>query len=702
MSGLIHNTDAILIKDTKTPALTTKSDSSSDINITLNKNQEIPKPDKETEAKIKGMVMLLNPGIDWDLLSDVEKQSYIVQYHEGTLDKKVKELEPKIAEFKASLKSMTPENATKELVNKVMEARDPKFKTLTPEEKQKRLSDAGLKLLKKMQPELDVDNMTEREKKAQLKIGEFKLQTALYAYQTGKINSLEDFKDYTPEQIKDLEYEFATVAQKANPDFVEKNFSAKKALAQVGLEKSIAAANGIELEDYRKSDEKYAMMYEYLKNKPEKELNKYEKRQLDTLKKLAYIYDDDLKCMNLHNEGSLTDSYLHKIAEGENVNWDTPAQQKILEQKMSAELKECKTPEEKQARIAVILSSARSLDEGLVLTQAFARLEKTGVVSADDLFAATEQIKMTPHALAACSTDMSCDGQVCTAKHVAASCTGEHPKMSAKQTAAYTKNVIPQYEVEAQAPSMKTVTDTGIQEVYDVLPETYAKLDEKAAKESYEYVMTSQNISAEQKAIIAKDTIDSTNNADLKKFYQDLAYKYDVDYNSVPPKSERTKTPAQTETNKTSDNIENSKYSQTEFNNILAQTMDKSTGISAIIEAILETGNTILGKTSDPKTASITKITSVDSAIDMLKSGTSFAKVFNRCSEDVKKSFIKGIMQSPQKDTAIKYLLEKGVGFDTLLKCAPTENAKKSMYNIATGVHISTVKTEVEKFAAKV
>ena len=79
MSGLIHNTDAILIKDTKTPALTTKSDSSSDINITLNKNQEIPKPDKETEAKIKGMVMLLNPGIDWDLLSDVEKQSYIVQ-----------------------------------------------------------------------------------------------------------------------------------------------------------------------------------------------------------------------------------------------------------------------------------------------------------------------------------------------------------------------------------------------------------------------------------------------------------------------------------------------------------------------------------------------------------------------------------------------------------------------------------------------
>ena len=86
----------------------------------------------------------------------------------------------------------------------------------------------------------------------------------------------------------------------------------------------------------------------------------------------------------------------------------------------------------------------------------------------------------------------------------------------------------------------------------------------------------------------------------------------------------------------------------------------------------------------------------------MLKSGTSFAKVFNRCSEDVKKSFIKGIMQSPQKDTAIKYLLEKGVQFATLLKCAPTENAKKSIYNIATDVHISTVKTEVKNFAAKV
>lgn len=702
MSGLdIQKTE--LISDKKLPAFSAnESAKSSDINITLNKNQEIPKPDKETEAKIKSMVMLLNPGIDWDLLSDVEKQSYIVQYHEGTLEKKVKELEPKIEEFKASLKAMSPENATKELVNAVMEARDPKFKNLTPEEKQKRIDEAGLKLLKKLEPDLDVENMTEREKKAQLKSGEFKLQAALYAYQTGKIQSLEDFKNYTPEQIKDLEYEFATVAQKANPDFIEKNFSAKRSLAQVGLERNIASANGIELEDYRKSDEKYAMMYEYLKNKPEEELSRYEKSQLDTLRKLAYIYDDDLKCMHLHNEGSVTDSYLNKIAEGEDVNWDNPTQQKVLQQKMSAELKECKTPEEKQARIAVILSSARSLDEGLVLTQAFARLERSGVVSADDLFAATEQIKMTPHALAACSTEMSCDGQVCTAKHVAASCTGEHPKMSAKQAAAYTKNVIPEYEVEAQAPSTNTMTDTGIQEVYDVLPDTYAKLDEKAAKESYEYAMTSQNISAEQKAIIAKDTIDSTTNADLKKFYQDLAYKYDVDYNSVPPKSERVKTTTQAETNKTSDNIEGSKYSQNDFNNIVAQSINNSTGISAIVEAILETGNTILGNTSDPKTASITKITTVDSAIDMLKSGTSFAKVFNRCSEDVKKSFIKGIMQSPQKDTAIKYLLEKGVQFATLLKCAPTENAKKSIYNIATGVHISTVKTEVKNFAAKV
>ena len=67
---------------------------------------------------------------------------------------------------------------------------------------------------------------------------------------------------------------------------------------------------------------------------------------------------------------------------------------------------------------------------------------------------------------------------------------------------------------------------------------------------------------------------------------------------------------------------------------------------------------------------------------------------------------IAGIKGNEYSDIRIgvfaKVLNEKGIPFDTLLKCAPTENAKKSIYNIATGVHISTVKTEVQKFAAKV
>jgi len=681
MSGFeIQKTEGIINNNTQTPALSSKSDSSN-IDITLNRNQEIPKPDKETEAKIKTMVMILNPGVDWNSLSDVEKQTYIVQYHDGTLEKKFKELQPKIEEFKAALKNMTPENATKEIINAVMNAADPTFKNLSPEEQQKRTEEAGLKILKKFQPELDIEHMSEKEKKAQMKIGEFKLQAACYAYQTGKVKSLEDFKNFSPSDIKDLEYEFATAAKSANEDFVKKNYAAKKAIAQGNLERAIASSNNLELEDFRKSDNKYALMYEYLKNKPEEELNTYERSQLDTLKKLAFIYDDDLKCMHLHNDGSVTDSFLHKISEGQEINWENPAQQKLLQQKITEELKDCKTPEEKQARIAVILSSARSLDEGLVLTQAFARLEKRGAVSADDLFAATEQIKMTPHALVACSTEMSTEGQTRTANHVAACCTAKEPTMSKKQAAAYTKNVIPQYEVEAQAPSTNVMTDTGIQEVHDVLPETYAKLDQTAAKEAFEHAMNSNAVSDEQKAIIARDTIDIINDADLKKYFQDLASKNNVDYNSVPPKSEREN--SKTENNSANNKVENTGFTQQEIRQILQQSSQPKDFLTMAINGVQETLEIILGKTPDTK-PEVQKFDSLNSAIKELKSGTKLTDVFKDSTLGVKKDLV-GVICNYGK-IALAQLID-AFGGETIYGMAKNKN------------HKDIIKKEIERIA---
>lgn len=708
MSGLIQKTDTTLIKDTKVPALTAKSDSS---NVDISFKYEGKELDKKTETAIKIMVMQLYPKINWDKLSETEKQPFILQYFEGKLQEKSK---AQFAKNKPVIENIIKNNSPKDALNKILDLKFSQqienFDSLDENKKAELRKEAIIQIIKIINPKTKIDD-PEKQNRI-LESYEFTSVAMLAAIQEGKIDaSPEKIKEFFEDEnadeklkmlLADTNYNYAKKYVDANPEILEKGNALKeenRALVfsyKIGqLERNVAEANGMTLEEYRNSADPVKLKREYLESK--NELSPFEQKELAHLQKKHQTFGDSSADKLAH--GTVEDSCLLNALKGEEFDLEnlTLTTEQIAKVKIhiNKELQECKTPEETKTVIAHILSNAQTEIEKDLYTQIFATLQAEGKLDAELYTQTIEENGYGVYEALMHSKDVKAEDQPKYARVAAKT-------LPPKAVAGYTTNIIPEYEAEVQPWSMKTVTDTGYQEVYDVLPETYAKLDEKAAKESYEYAMTSQNISAEQKAIIAKDTIDSTTNADLKKFYQDLAYKYDVDYNSVPPKSERVKTTTQAETNKTSDNIEGSKYSQNDFNNIVAQSINNSTGISAIVEAILETGNTILGNTSDPKTASITKITTVDSAIDMLKSGTSFAKVFNRCSEDVKKSFIKGIMQSPQKDTAIKYLLEKGVQFATLLKCAPTENAKKSIYNIATGVHISTVKTEVKNFAAKV
>ncbi|MCM1010624.1 MAG: hypothetical protein NC390_07095 [Fusobacterium sp.] len=704
MSGLnIQKTE--IITDKKLTLSSTGS-ANSDINITLNKNREIPKPDKATENKIKTMVAILYPSVEWNSLSDVEKQTYIVQYHDGTLEKKCKELQPKIEAFKESLKQMTPEEAERAIVTTTMARKDPNFKNYSKKEQDTRIKVESLQLLKKFNPELDLENMSEEEKNIQLNIYKFKLQTACYAYQTGKIDKLEDFKNFTPTQIQDLEYEFAKTTTEANEELATDTM--KFVLDMGNLDRAIAEKNGMQLEEFRNSEDKYNIMLKYLEEKPEGELNEFERRQLRTLKKLSNIYESDLKGMNLTKEGSVTDSYLHQISGGKQKNWQDPAQFKILRDKIQADLEDCKTQEEKQAKIAEILGSCRGdIESAMIISNALAELEKKEVVSAPMLFKAAQIAKVTSHAIVACSAQLSEAGQRQTADYIAANCTGEHPEFTAKQAAGYTVNVTHEYQKDSQIYTVNKMTDTGIKEVHDVLPETYAKLDSEAAQQTFEYAMNSSAVSDEQKAIIARDTIDTTQNDDLKKFYQDLADKYKIDYNSVPPKSERV--PANKETSTETDNqkVENTNYSKKEIAEILDQPQNNNF-LAVVGNGIKETVDIILGKTPDNNIqSSIASITSLNSAITQLKSGTKLSDVFRQSNTETKKELVAVICTYGK--TAIAQLID-AFGGQTIYKLAKTDAAKalikKELERIALSdstqrVELAEIKKAEEKDSLK-
>lgn len=682
MSLEIKKTEGISTQNASTPALS--SGTSSDVQITLNKNQEIPQPDKKTEEKIKNLLKSINPDINWDELTNLQKQKCIQHFYDGTLEKKIQEIEAKNTELRNVLKQMTPEQGSKKLVAALMSRIDSNFENLPEAKKQEEIAKTSEKMLKAMHPDLDIESLNEFEKKQISKQYDFQLQTALFALQSGKIDKLYELKNLSPAEMKDLEYEFAKSTLEANPD-MKQNYNMQKAFAQGNLERAIAEQNGIKLDEFRNSEDKYGMMYEYLKGKPEKDLNAYERRQLKQLEKLAFIYGEDFKGINLAKDNSIEESYLNQFTNGKEINWDDSTQQQILLQKLKADLSECKTTEAKQARMAAILASMGSLDEAMILSEAFAKLEKQKVVTVNDLYIAAKQAKITTHGFVANSKEMSVQGQICTAKHVAANCKGEHAQFTDKQAAGYTKNIIPDYEVEAQAPSTNTMTDTGLQAVYDVLPETYSKLDESAAKEAYEYAMTSENISADQKAIMARDTIDMFgDNKDMQEFFESIANKNNIDYKSVPPKSERAKT--EKAADKAEENVTNTNYTEQELTEILNSSAQPQNFFMTALNGARETLEIILGKTPDTNTvkAEVQKIDSINTAISELKSGAKLTDVFKGSTLSVQKDLV-GLICSYGK-IAIGQLID-AFGGETIYKMAKNKN------------HKELIKKEIERIA---
>ncbi len=613
-----------------------------------------------TESDVKAWLEKNFPEIKWDELSSEERRNYVIDYTAGTLEQKLKEQKKG---------NPTPANST-------------------PEDIARR----------------------ERHLQAETQLTK---QAINFAIEHGIIEDTPEAISQTTSDrvaIADIKYKFArhtienddtilTNPQRGNRNLVR--------YFQVGnLVEEVAKANNLTIEELRNSNQANQLTYEFLKQKAENgtELNRLEANTLEKLREFYTENDGDLTGVKtLHEGADIEKSCMAEVfKDDENVDFEnlTEDQRELLEQHITEEIKTCKTPEEVKERIKHILKHATSNYEQNVYYDIFVGMQNAELIDGNVLSTAGDEIGLSPHILMHHSVDMNTEGQINCTQHVAEACTGENPTVTATQAVAFLRNTVPKYTEEAKAPATNTITDTGLQEVYDVLPEVYNKLGETAAKEAYQYAMESENISAEQKAIIARDTIDlAGDNADLKKFYEEIANNYNVDYSSVPPKSER----AATENSNTSnnENVANTDFTASEINDILAYATKPPSILESTLMGIQEVGQIILGKTPDPK-SQFNQITTLDTALNKLKEGTSFAKVFNNCSEDVKKIFIKEILQSPQKGPAIKQLLVQGVPFASLLTYAPTENARKTIYNIATNVHISTVKAEVQQFATKV
>ncbi len=666
--------------------------------------------DPKEKMAIKLMVMMAYPDVDIDQVRDLELQTkYYPQYLDGTLQKKCEQQQIKLKDALKIIKAekKDPSKAAEELLDIRLAAKYEGYAKFPRAKKEELRKEEQLKFLKLIVPENFAVN-NDKNNRRQLRELTLTNEAFIFAFQTGKIQSKEDFEKILkdPHQIGDLQFEYSETYFKEHPELLEKfnsdkikgRHSARRiymAYERGKLDRAIAAENNMTLEELHHSGKYTELKFAYLKAH-ESELNNFEKRALKTLREQAEKNNGDLTGVNNVAAGSNVDTSVTEqvlAADGIDIENEeiTITNKEDLEKlagykaQIEERLQECETREELKACIQDVRSHANTDYEAKILDMMMnhiiaeaAEKDNNTQLTPELYLEALEEIGVSPHMAVMTSTTGNAETQVAYSEIVAKS-----EKLTNTQKAGYTSQVIPEYEKKAQDISTNNMTDTGIQEVIDVLPETYAKLDEDAAKASYEYAMNSGKLTDEQKATIARDTIDSTTNEDLKKFYQDLADKYKVDYTSVPPKSERPQAAKPAENN-SSNKVEGTNFTQKEVAEILNRQQDQNM-LELIGNGIKETVDIILGKTPDNNiTGNAPTITSLNTAISELKTGGKLTDVFRKSNATTKKELVEIICSYGK--TAIAQLID-AFGGQTIYKLAKTNGAK------------ALIKTEIERIA---
>lgn len=663
----------------------------------------LPTNDKE-KAAIKLMVAMAYPDVDIDSIDDLQLQTiYYPQYLNGTLQKKCEALRPKMKEVLKTIKNekQNPSDVANALLDKRLALQNESYEKLPEKQKEKLRYEAKLKFLKLVMPEQFVNTTAKEERKAVKELTTTN-EALIYAFQTGKISSKEDvnaiFKD--PHRIGELQYDWADAYFKEHPEKLKNpnksNRSERRMLEafQRGkLDEAILKESGMsDLEELYHSGIYNELKLAYLREHAS-ELGRFGERELKILEEQALKNGGDLSGIKNVAAGTNVDTSLtEKIIETDGVDIENDEieitnkedLQKLTgyNEQIKVRLNECTTEDELKACIQDIRKQAQTDHEAKILDMMMNHIiaemseKENNILTPQFYVDALKEIGVTPHMAVATSATGNVETEKAYGDIVANS-----EEMTNKQKAGYTLNVTPEYQRDSQLYTVNKMTDTGIKEVQDVLPETYAKLDQTAAKEAFEHAMNSGAVSDEQKAIIARDTIDLINDADLKKFYQDLANKYNVDYNSVPPKSERTN--SNTENNSTNNKVENTSFTQQEITQILQQSSQPKDFLTMAINGVQETLEIILGKTPDTK-PEVQKFDSLNSAIKELKSGTKLTDVFKDSTLGVKKDLV-GVICNYGK-IALAQLID-AFGGETIYGMAKNKN------------HKDIIKKEIERIA---
>ena len=698
MSLEINKTEGILKQNASTPA--TGAVASSDASTISFKYTGSNTIDKRTEKEIRAMLYIINPKIRWDELEPAEQKKYIEEYANGTLQKKCAEIKKG---SENALKSLSGTLSAEEAMNAVVDSHMSRiydnYNELAPEAKKEAQIKEGLRILEYLYPE--TSKLSKEEKLQKLGELQFTIAAALHHCKKEGIDPFSltkaDFEKFASDPVlqENIRFEFEKDLIAKNPSILEGSNVADAFIAHdyktSVLNRAVAEDAGIDLNKFLKNEtdtNELTLKYLLKKSKTEK-LDDFELAKLEELraqnKKFGNLrgVKDGNNCANFEknfiyqyfkNENNGEKIKLHHLTDEQRIN----VQNAIIDKIKSYESKEEQLAFIKENYINTKGGCIRNIYEG-----AYAQLINEGIITPEELQQIQKEIPNGPtfhktyeHAGLLKTADLQCRAHKAYVND---------KNVNDEQVAAGTLNIAAEtFLEEAKAPAVKMSIDRAPTQMVETLPAINQKLNDESSKEVTQYVAKSEVYTAEQKAQIFRDIIDTTKDADMKKFYEDLAASNNIDYNSVPPKAERAKT--EKAADKAEENVTNTNYTEQELTEILNSSAQPQNFFMTALNGARETLEIILGKTPDTNTvkAEVQKIDSINTAISELKSGAKLTEVFKGSTLSVQKDLV-GLICSYGK-IAIGQLID-AFGGETIYKMAKNKN------------HKELIKKEIERIA---
>ena len=391
-----------------------------------------------------------------------------------------------------------------EFVDFLLKKRYLEFDKMSKKEKDALRRDLKLEMIISMNPEVaKADLSNEKTVKALVSDYDATIRGAIYAFKSGKINKLSELSNLSDAEILNVKYEAAKEYKALNPE-KDLDFRNKMIIARGDLYKAVAEANDMSAVDLYDDENKYELIYQYLMNKGEENLTEYEKKELEILNKIADDFGGDLKNIKMAQwgEGKFfedidDDGILKKTVNKVTGNTVTAKLEKVL-----TDL----SPEEQQEKITELLKDCANLDQYYRMMMALGSLQKKGLVDAETLLNANKEAKASIQAFASlASKEMDAKGQEIVGKEFARQAALKNSPITDKQVRGYMTNIIPEYEVEAQAPTAKAMIDTKRDAAINAAGEMISLLAEEPAKSVYQYVIAEADLTNEQRSIITSN-----------------------------------------------------------------------------------------------------------------------------------------------------------------------------------------------------